>query len=232
MTRTGSRLTMEPGGPGRPEPSPAPRTRVPGSQPSPASPGRSGRVYGAVCTLLAGVGTENDPARRPRSASQVQVVGGDSCSPVPDGDRARSRADAWGRGREPCPGPDRALPAVWGPQSPGQVERPRGGAGGRPAARLLPRRRGRVAGGECAPQPAAAAAAAAGPRGGGWRPVPSGQPGPRPQPGSLTGASPRPHPPASSLRQRPHTTVITGERRDVEGGPRPLVHTDNANAFK
>ncbi|XP_039715364.1 hexosaminidase D isoform X3 [Pteropus medius] len=94
------------------------------------------------------------------------------------------------------PGHDPAHPAP-GAQSPGQVERPRGGAGGRPAARLLPRRRGRVAGGERASQPAAAATAAAGPRGSGWRSGPTGQPRPRPRSGTLTG------PPHASVQLRP-----------------------------
>ncbi|XP_072796038.1 hexosaminidase D isoform X2 [Vicugna pacos] len=57
---------------------------------------------------------------------------------------------------------DPAHPAA-GAQSPDQVERPPGGAGGRPAACLLPGRGGGMAGGERAAQPAAAADSAGGP---------------------------------------------------------------------
>uniref|UniRef100_A0A2K6M1D4 Hexosaminidase D n=1 Tax=Rhinopithecus bieti TaxID=61621 RepID=A0A2K6M1D4_RHIBE len=65
---------------------------------------------------------------------------------------------------QPLPPPAEAHPPGHGSahpahstQPPGAVEHPRAGAGGRPTAGFLPGCRGRVAGGERAPQPAAAA---------------------------------------------------------------------------
>ncbi|XP_036078589.1 hexosaminidase D isoform X2 [Rousettus aegyptiacus] len=150
--------------------------------------------------------------------------------PPPAQLRGRAAAEGQVRDRlvQPLPPPAEAHPPSYDPahpapgaQPPGQVEHPRGGAGGGHAACLLPRRRGRVAGGERAPQLAAAAAAASGPWGGGWRPVPTGRPGPRPQAGTLTGASPCPRPAVSSLRRRPAQMVITGERSRKRGRRHP-----------
>ncbi|XP_008584920.1 PREDICTED: hexosaminidase D isoform X1 [Galeopterus variegatus] len=75
-----------------------------------------------------------------------------------------------------------------GTQPAGPVEQPRAGAGGRPAACLLPRCRGGVAGGERAPQHAAVAGPAAGPQPGSCPPAPIHRPHPGHWLGPLSGA--------------------------------------------
>uniref|UniRef100_A0A2K5RX34 Hexosaminidase D n=1 Tax=Cebus imitator TaxID=2715852 RepID=A0A2K5RX34_CEBIM len=84
---------------------------------------------------------------------------------------------------QPLPPPAEAHPPGHGPahparstQPPGAVEHPCAGAGGGPAAGFLPGRRGGVAAGECAPQPAAAASSATGPQRGSGPPAPAHRP--------------------------------------------------------